>query len=155
MLIAWSTLHRCVQLMTLLLKPCSSHKWVLFSSLNEISFFLYLNYILIESASHCWIVLISQVIPYDCGKTNDNPLYIFIRWNDVFFFGVVFPIQWALAGAGGGWGGGGVGGCASNSKIRLITYCKRWMCFVAIHLSLLLNNIQSSKDGKTFILHKR
>ena len=153
MLIAWSTLHRCVQLMTLLLKPCSSHKWVLFSSLNEISFFLYLNYILIESASHCWIVLISQVIPYDCGKTNDNPLYIFIRWNDVFFFSELclrFSGLWLVQ-----MGGGGVGGCASNSKMRLISYCKRWMCFVAIHLSLLLNNIQSSKDGKTFILHKR
>ena len=45
----------------------------------------------------------------------------------------MFPIQWALAGAGKGWGGGGGGfgragapwAGASNSKMRLITYCKR------------------------------
>lgn len=109
-------------------------------------FVLFLNCILMPLASHCWIVFISQVIPYDCEKTNDNPLYIYIGT----FFGVVFPIQWDLAGAGGAapWAG------ASNSKVRLITYCKRWMCFVAIHLSLLLNHNQSSEDGMTFILHK-
>lgn len=49
-----------------------------FFCLNEIGFFLYLNYILIALASHCSNIFKSQVIPYDCKRTNDSPLYIFV-----------------------------------------------------------------------------